>query len=95
MRKIVINTEYGGFNLSEKMVAMLNERKGKTLGEYDYWEIARDDSDLVAIVEELGSRTASGRYSSLKVVEIPDDVNWIVMDYDGLEWIAESHRTWS
>jgi len=36
-----------------------------------------------------------GEYSELKVVEIPDDVKWQLEEYDGLEWVAEKHRTWS
>ena len=27
--------------------------------------------------------------------EIPDDVNWYIAEYDGIEHIAERHRTWS
>jgi len=27
-------------------------------------------------------------------VEVPDDVDWYVEEYDGLEHIAERHRTW-
>ena len=57
-------------------------------------EIERDDPVLVEIVERLGSE-ANGRYSDLKIVEIPDDVDWEVMEYDGMEHIAEKHRTWS
>ena len=34
-------------------------------------------------------------YAQLKIVEIPDDVKWIVEEYDGIELIAEVHRTWS
>lgn len=94
MPKIVINTVYGGFSLSQKAVDMLNARKGKQEEESDYWRIGRDDSDLVAIVENLGLE-ADGRYASLKVVEIPDGVDWMIQDYDGIEWIAEKHRTWS
>jgi len=30
----------------------------------------------------------------LKVVEIPDDVEWNVQEYDGNEWVAEKHRIW-
>lgn len=56
--------------------------------------ICRDDPILVQVVEELGD-AASGRYSKLKVVEIPDDIEWIIDDYDGVEWVAERHRTWS
>lgn len=61
-----------------------------------YWEgdFARDDKVLVEIVEALTPEKASGRFAFLKVVEIPDDVNWYVQEYDGKEWIAERHRTW-
>lgn len=55
--------------------------------------IPRDDTDLVALVEELGAR-AHGRSAELKVVEIPDDVEWTIEEYDGCEWVAEKHRTW-
>ena len=33
--------------------------------------------------------------AKLKIVEIPDDVEWIIEEYDGKEWIAEDHRRWS
>lgn len=56
-------------------------------------DFKRDDPDLVAVVEELGS-TANGAYAELKVVEIPDDVDWCIEEYDGREWVAEKHRTW-
>ena len=63
------------------------------ISDYDYYE-NRSDKDLVEIVERLGS-AADGKFSSLKVVEIPEDIDWQVMEYDGREWIAERHRTWS
>lgn len=45
-------------------------------------------------MEQLGE-AADGDYAELKVVEIPDDVQWIVEEYDGAEWVAEKHRTWN
>jgi hypothetical protein len=57
-------------------------------------DLDRDDPILVQVVQELGSE-ASGRFADLKVVEIPVDVDWIIDEYDGLEWVAEKHRTWS
>jgi hypothetical protein len=56
--------------------------------------IPRNDSDLVAVVEELGRR-ANGTHARLKVVEIPDGVEFEIHEYDGLEWVAETHRVWS
>lgn len=57
-------------------------------------EIPRDDPFLVATVLELGEKSY-GSHAELKVVEVPSDVDWIIEEYDGKEWIAEKHRTWS
>jgi hypothetical protein len=47
------------------------------------------------VVEELGGDAAGGPVADLKVVTIPADVSWLIQDYDGMEWVAEVHRTWS
>lgn len=57
-------------------------------------EFDRDDRDLVAVDRELGEK-ANGGHAELKIVEIPDDVEWEIDEYDGLETVAETHRTWS
>jgi hypothetical protein len=56
-------------------------------------DIARDDPDLVAVVEELGDE-ASDSLANLQVVEIPADAAWEIAEYDGYEHVAEVHRTW-
>ena len=53
----------------------------------------RADPMLVEVVEALGDE-ASGSHAKLKIVEVPDDVEWSVQEYDGWEWVAEKHRTW-
>ena len=55
----------------------------------------RADPELISVIEELGSERASARSSSLQIVEIPDEVEWTIVDYDGREHVAEKHRTWS
>jgi len=60
----------------------------------DAYEFHRDDKILVHVVEQL-KEEANGKYASLKVVEIPDGVEWFVDEYDGRECIRESHRVWS
>lgn len=57
-------------------------------------DAAREDPLLIALVEEMGDR-ANGRCASLKVVEIPDGVDYEISEYDGNEHIAEKHRTWA
>jgi len=61
----------------------------------EFWgrRIPRNDPALVATVRRLG-RESSGDYAKLKIVEIPAGVSWTVEDYDGKEWVAETHRTW-
>jgi hypothetical protein len=90
--KIIINTCYGGFGLSEKALAIFNERSG-TVNTYGR-DITRNNPILVEIVEQLGE-AADGGFAELKVVEIPDDVQWQIEEYDGNEWVAEKHRTWN
>lgn len=53
----------------------------------------RNDPRLVKIVEKLGEE-ANGRFAKLKVIEIPDGVEWEIEEYDGYEHVAEKHRTW-
>lgn len=89
--KIVINKSYGGFGLSDAALGRYLELKGYPTDDY---YVNRNDPILVQVIEELGDK-ASAKYSSLTVVEIPDDVEWTIEEYDGLESIHEVHRTWS
>jgi hypothetical protein len=90
--KVVINDCYGGFGLSDAAFDEYKNRKGITDPNFYYYDIPRDCPVLVEIVERS---VASGTYAHLKVVEIPDGVNWYIAEYDGLEHVAERHRTWS
>ena len=45
------------------------------------------------IVQELGKK-ADGNFSELGIVEVPEEVEWQIDDYDGQEWVAEKHKTW-
>lgn len=58
-----------------------------------YGDIDRTDEDLISVIEELGN-DASGRFGSIEVVEIPDDIEWEIDNYDEIETIHECHRSW-
>ena len=45
------------------------------------------------VVEELRA-AANGHAADLKVVEIPDGVQWVIDKTDGVEHVSEVHRTW-
>lgn len=96
MTQIVINACYGGFGLSDVALELYNEFQLEVGGDPVAYagEIPRDCPRLIAVVKQLGER-ANEVYSKLKIVTIPDDVEWTVQEYDGLEWVAEAHRTWS
>ena len=49
--------------------------------------LARNDSDLVAVVEKLGL-AAAGSNAELLVVEIPDGRSWTISDVVGHEFIV-------
>lgn len=54
----------------------------------------RADPLLVQVVKELGEE-ANGSHAKLRVVEVPDGVEWEIDEYDGNEHVAEKHRTWA
>ena len=55
--------------------------------------INRTDKYLVQVVEELG-KEANGKRAELIVVKIPNNVEWEIDNYDGMETLHEEHRTW-
>jgi hypothetical protein len=93
MTKVVINTCHGGFGLSAAAESKYKELAGITDPIFFSRSIPRDDAHLIAVVELMGT-DADNRFSELKIVDVPDDVNWYVEEYDGKEWVAERHRTW-
>jgi hypothetical protein len=94
VRRVVINDCHGGFGLSEDAITRYMELTGQIERDFHHRDIPRDDPYLVQVVRELGD-LASGCHAKLKIVEIPGDVSWHIAEYDGSEWVAEDHRTWS
>lgn len=102
--KVAINSCHGGFDLSkeaqELYCAWMGIDPGAWNENWNYFsdfhvrDLKRDDKVLIAVIEQLGD-AANLSYSKIKIVDIPDDVEWTVMEHDGSEWVAEVHRTWS
>jgi len=96
MPKVVINACHGGFGLSQEGTEEYKKRAGITDPEFWHYDIARDCPHLVAMVkEDEVLQVYTGWAAELKIVEVPDDVDWYIDEYDGKEWVAERHRTWS
>lgn len=94
MIKVVINSCFGGFGLSDAALNEYKVRKDITDPDFYYYDIPRDCPVLVAMIEEQGT-AVNGGFADLRIVEIPDDVDWYIEEYDGNEHVAERHRTWS
>mgnify|MGYP001600517750 CR=1 FL=1 len=69
---------------------LLDSKKYPNFGTNGY---DRTDPDLIAAVEALGDK-ASGSCARLRIVEIPDGINWHIDEYDGTERIDEWHQSW-
>jgi hypothetical protein len=109
--EIVLNGCYGGFSLSVEAYNVLVNEKGYDEREIvtdsfypdneffniesEDYEAYRTHPDLIEVVKKLG-RMANGDLSSLRIVEIPDEVvekGYHINDYDGIETVHEYH--WS
>ena len=100
--KYVVNKCYGGFGVSKELYSELgfewdgygyldNEMFGIESDDYNAY---RSDPKLVAAVEKLGEKTASGRRANLVVLDIPDGIEIEWDEYDGIETIREVHQSW-
>lgn len=115
MKKVAINSCFGGFHLSDEAMVMYLKKMypdkvittepdkwgslefmvdGKKFYQFEVSEYDnRENPILIEVIETLGGK-ADGRYSDLKIVEIPDDVQYEITDYDGVETVEEIHRSW-
>jgi hypothetical protein len=78
-------------NIALAFLTVFSPDESQVLLDHD---IPRDDSKLIECVETM-SAAADGSHAQLKIVEIPDDVDFTIEEYDGQEHIAEKHWTWS
>lgn len=53
----------------------------------------REDPILIEVIEELGKK-ANGRCGKLKIVEIPDGLDYVIDDYDGIETLHQRVQEW-
>lgn len=92
------NPETGRYDLNENGSDKVIYKGGLWTDELEYWDtwIGQDRSNplLIKVVKELGKK-ANGGAADLKIVTIPDGIDYEISEYDGNEHIAEAHQTWS
>lgn len=101
--KIVVNRSRGkecGYLLSKEACDMLGVSEPTCFFPYE----DRTRPDLINAVELLQER-ANGKNADLRVLEVPDELqyidqnghlvrNWHLSERDGYELIRENHRVW-
>jgi len=98
--KVAINRCFGGFGLSGagaahylKLKTEAGDPETEKYLDFSPYGDGRTDPFLIETIESLG-KEANGDYASLSIVEIPDDVEFTIEEYDGVESIHEVHRSW-
>jgi hypothetical protein len=97
--QVVINTQqFGTFSISKKAIEYIQKKiklkKDKqAIGCYAF-DCDRSNPLLIEAVKKLKNE-AHGPYCILKIVEIPDDIEWQVFAVNGEETIREKHRFWN
>ena len=89
--EVILNGCYGGFDPSDEAKELFHKRTGIDKKLFWRYEDHRADPILVDIVKELGDR-ANQRHSKLYIVEIPDEYDYWVEDYDGIENLHKTVR---
>ncbi len=96
--QVVINTSYSNFAISADAISLIQKKikNPKAKSQINAYAFDNDRSNplLVETVQKLGAK-ANGLYTTLKIVEIPDDIEWRVDAINGKEVIREKHRMWS
>lgn len=97
--KVVVNTCYGGFSLSNEAIQYLYNKYNIEYDKYEWGrnerlylldEIERHDPRLIDVVETLGEK-ANGECARLEIKEIYSYV-YRISEYDGLESIETPDR---
>lgn len=90
-------TPPGEDEMNDKMYHAFKGTDSRIFGNryWDSWtDRNREHPLLIQVVEEMGA-AANGVCAGLKIVEIPDDVEYTIEEYDGNEHLAEAHQTWA
>ena len=86
-KKVVINSCHGGFDINEEAMKKLG------IDRFDRYDNEfRSNPDLINLIES--GFDCNSDYSRLKIVEVPDDIEWYIHEYDGRESIRECSRVW-
>lgn len=97
VQKVAINCNYGGFALTTEILARVHELQNKfEVDNFDrtnaFYMSEFHNRTNPALVQAILEAQLKGTNGSLKVVEVPAGVKFIIDDRDGWETVEEEHR---
>ena len=96
--KIAINKCYGGFWPSQKALQWMLEKGATFIEKVPFWgldivniddSVVRTHPILIECFETLSPEEYNSNFSDIKIIEIPDDVEFEICEYDGIECVIE------
>ncbi|CAI8948190.1 RimK family alpha-L-glutamate ligase [Brevibacillus sp. IT-7CA2] len=101
-RVTVYNDDFEPVDPTAELIDKSGDERFRPMLDHSHYNFTADRSnkelrthpDILAVIEELGPN-ANTLTSKLRIVEVPDDVDWIITDHDGFEQVEEVHRIWS
>ena len=93
--KVVINADYGTFGLSERAKVYIASKAPEYVEGFHFktHRIPRHHPALVEAVEKL-DYDANSPYSKLKIIEVPDGIEYGIGEHDGMEYVYEVGHIW-
>ena len=56
------------------------------------YHIQRDDKNLIKAIKEIGIEYASEKWSILKIIDIPDNIEWCIEQSKGSEYVQTGRK---
>ena len=89
--KVVVNGSRGTFGIPDGSEEWLETNSDHDFSKENWYHPAittRTHPDFVRMVEEFCPNCR------LKIVDVPDEVDIVICESGGYEWVAEKHRKW-
>lgn len=90
--KVVVYNTYGNFKIYDIIYKRMEEM-GYDISKSNNLDIRTNKFFIKAVEEHLNDDKIKNKLPYL-VLKIPSNVDWILQQYDGWEWISEKHKIW-
>ena len=101
VQKVAINVSWGGFSLTTEILARVHEllstdpNNPDTTNEYFLCRGDKENRTNPALVQAILEARKNGTNGDLKVVEVPEGIDWCIQEHDGWEWVVQVHPTYN